>query len=168
MSDYSEYFLNTRASIAQLECLEISHPNFSQVFYCVRNHANGVTVIHEDDTEHDYIYVPMRLKLTGARDDLEHILHVELGDLGELVPQQVDLIRAEGETAFKILPTVIYRVYRHDVLDTVLYGPLLLQLKTFTFTRNGCAFEAKAPSLNISRTGELYTLPRFPMLRGVL
>jgi hypothetical protein len=29
-------------------------------------------------------------------------------------------------------------------------------------------FEAKAPSLNVNKTGELYTFDRFPMLKGFL
>lgn len=166
MSEYSEYFLNSKSSVAQLECLEISHNSFTQVFYIVRNAANGLHVKHEDNSEHDYIYVPMRLSLTGARTDLDHILKVELGDLGQIIPQQIDAVAADD--GFLEMPKVVYRVYRSDDLENVLYGPLNLELKTFNLSREGCAFEAKAPSLNVNRTGERYTLPRFPMMRGLL
>lgn len=166
MSAYSEFFLNSNSSVVQLECLEISHSAFSETYYIVRNASLGVTVTHEDDTIHDYTYYPCKLSLTGPRDDLDHILKVELGDLGELIPEELDNIRAADLMAEK--PQVIYRVYRSDALTTVLYGPLKLEISTFTFNKQGAAFEAKAPSLNVSKTGELYTLGRFPMLRGVL
>lgn len=166
MSDYSEYFLNSRSSIAQIECLEISHSAFTVgTYYLVRNAANGIHVTHEDASEHDYQYLPMRLGLTGARTDLDHILKVELGDLGEIVPKEIDAIAAAE--LFKEYPRVIYRVYRSDVLTTPLYGPLFLELQSFNLTKEGCAFEAKAHSLNVSSTGERFTLPRFPALRGL-
>lgn len=166
MSSYTEYFLNSQSNVVQLECLEISHSMFSQTYYIVRNAVGGVTVTHEDTSSHSYVYYPLRLSLTGPRDDLEHILKVELGDLGDLIPTELDNIRATD--GFNELPAVIYRVYRSDTLTSPLYGPIVLQLKTFGLTSTGAAFEAKAPSLNSNKTGEAYTLPRFPMLRGLL
>src|ERR1044072_7376549 len=94
MSAYSEFFLNSNSSVIQLDCLEISHSAFSQTYYVVRNASLGVTVIHETGVEHDYVYYPMRLSLSGPRDDLDHILKVQFGDLGELVPAELDAIRA--------------------------------------------------------------------------
>lgn len=166
MSDLSEYFLKSRASIVLLECLEISHPNFTQSYYCVRNAPKGITVTHEDDSEYEYQYVPMRVRNNGVRDDLEQIFSIEFGDLGEIVPTELDAIRAAD--AMNIKPKVVYRAYRSDDLTTILEGPHWLEIKTFNFTRPGVAFDAKAPSLNVSKTGETYTLPRFPMLRGLL
>lgn len=166
MSILSEYFLKSRASVAMLECLEISHPNFSQTYYVVRNLTYGGTFTHEDDSTHAYVYQPMRVKRAGNSDDLEQIISVEFGDLGLIVPTEIDAIRQGNGLGTK--PTVIYRAYRSDDLTTILHGPFVLEVKTFNPTRRGTAFQAKAPSLNVSKTGELYTLPRFPMLRGLL
>lgn len=166
MSDYTEFFLNCPSRIVQLECLEISHGSFTQTYYAVRNATQGVTVTHEDASVHAYTYYPLRLSLSGPRDDLDHVLRVELGDLGELVPTEIDAV--ENADTFDELPIVKYRTYRSDDLTAPLYGPLVLELKSFVFTRQGAVFEAKAPSLNVNRTGEIYSLPRFPMLRGLL
>jgi hypothetical protein len=166
VSDYTEFFLNCLSSVVQLDCLEISHSAFSATRYLVRNATAGVTVTHEDASSHPYIYVPMELALTGPRDDLDHILQVRLGDLGEIIGEELDNIAAAD--GFSELPTVVYRTYRSDDLTAPLYGPINLELKKFSMDRVGCSFEAKAPSLNISRTGEGYTLPRFPMLRGLM
>jgi hypothetical protein len=150
----------------QLDCLEISHPNFTQTFYVVRNKTDGVTVVHEDASSHDYEYVPMSVSLSGPAENLDVILNVQLGDLGEIVPQQLDAIKEAGTT--DILPTVIYRTYRSDDLDTPLYGPHTLKIKKFTNTPKGALFEARAPSLNVNKTGEKYAIARFPMLEGLL
>jgi hypothetical protein len=166
MSAYTEFFLNSKSSIVELELLEISHSKFTQTYYIVRNHVAGVTVTHEDSTSHAYTYYPLRCSLTGPRDDLDHILRVEFGDLGEIIPAEIDSIRTND--GFNEFPVVKFRTYRSDVLTSVLYGPLLLEVRTFTFTKNGSQFEAKAPTLNVNKTGETYKIARFPMLRGVL
>lgn len=166
MSDYTEFYLSSKSSVAQLECLEISHSAFSQTYYLVRNAVHGITVTHEDETEHAYQYMPMRLELSGPRDDLDHILQIVMGDLGEVVPMELDRVRAEDKLSE--FPLVTYRTYRSDDLSAPLFGPIVLEVRRFTMGREGCTFEAKAPSLNVSGTGEKYSIARFPMLSGLL
>jgi hypothetical protein len=165
VSEYSEFFLGSPASDVELELIEISHPNFTQTYRIVRNATAGVTVTHEDSNEYEYVYRPLRLSLTGPRDDLEHILKVDLGDLGQIVPMELDEVRAAN--GFGTLPSVVYRVYSSADLTTILFGPVHLKLKSFNSGSEGSSFEAKARSLAVSRTGEVYTLPRFPMLGGL-
>jgi hypothetical protein len=167
MSLYTEYFLKTNSSVVQLELLEISHPNFTQTFYIVRNAVQGLAdVVHEDSTHHAYVYYPLRITLGQTRDNLDTSLKIDLGDLGQVLPLQLDAVAAAGGYSTK--PTVKYRTYRHDVLTAPLFGPIELEVTSFSFNRDGATFEAKAPSLNVNKTGETYTLDRFPMLRGFL
>jgi hypothetical protein len=166
MSEYTEFFLSSFASVAQLDLLEISHPSFSQVYYVVRNKTDGVTVTHEDATEHAYVWAPMNVSLSGPRENLDVVLSVQLGDLGELVPAEIDAVKEDGTS--DVLPTVVYRTYRSDDLTVPLYGPHRLKIKKFTNTPQGALFEARAPSLNVNRTGEKYAIARFPMLEGLL
>jgi hypothetical protein len=166
MSEYSEFFLNSKASIVELELLQISHSSFTQTWNVVRNATEGVTVLHEDEEEYQYDYYPMRLSASQSKDDLDYSLKVEFGDLGEIISNEIDAVRNDDN--FIELPKVVYRVYRSDNLEAPMYGPIVLEIKAFDFTKDGAMFEAKAPSLNLSSTGETYSLPRFPMLRGLL
>ena len=166
MSAYTEFFLNSKSSVVQLELLEISHPNFSKVYRLVRNATNGVTVKLEDGLSYLFEYMPLRISLSNEMDNLDQIIKIQLGDLGALIPNEMSLVSlADG---FKTKPTLKYRTFRSDNLNQVLFGPITLEIKTFSFNREGCLFEAKAPSLNISKTGETYTIDRIPMLRGLL
>lgn len=166
MSEYTEFFLKSKSSVVQLECLQISHSLFSQTYYIVRNAVNGVTVTHEDTTSHDYVYYPLKLSLTGPRTDLDQVLNVQLGDLGDLIPNELDNIRAGS--GFQEMPRVIYRTYSSADLTTPIYGPIVLVVKSFAMDRTGSVFDAKAPSLNSNKTGEKYSIARFPMLAGLL
>jgi len=166
MSAYTEFFLNSKASIVQLDCLEISHPDFTQTWYLVRNATGGVTVTHEDSSSHAYVFCPMKTELTGPRDDLDNILRVTLGDLGEIIPTELDAIRTAD--SFEIMPTVKYRTYRSDVLTAPLFGPIILEVRKFNMNQDGAQFDAKAPTLNTNKTGERFTIARFPALSGLL
>ena len=166
MNDLAKFYLSSRSSIVRLECLELSHSSFSQTYRAVRNAVHGVTVTHEDASEHFYGYIPMRLEMSGPSDDLDFAVKITLGDLGEIVPMELDRVRAEN--ARTEMPVVTYRCYRSDDLSKPLFGPLVLLVDQFTMNRQGCSFDARAPSLSVSGTGERYSIARFPMLRGLL
>lgn len=163
---YAEFYLGSKRSVVQLDCLEIGHPSFSKTYRVVRNACNGITVDHEDTLPYVYDYYPLRLQRTGAADDLDSTLQVTLGDLGELVSSEIDHVRAAD--TFHIRPTVNFRQYRSDDLTGPIWGPYRFEAPTFQMTREGTVFTAQAPKLNLVTTGKLYSMDRFPMLRGFL
>lgn len=166
MSKYAEFFLKSKSSVVQLETLEISHPNFTKTYRIVRNAVEGTTVTLENGSLATFDYYPLQIENAGVRDDLDQSIKINLGDLGEVLPKELDEVSSNN--GFGIKPIVIYRTYRSDDLTRPLFGPVTLEVSTFAFNREGSTFEAKAPSLNINKTGEIYSLDRFPMLRGFL
>lgn len=162
MSDLTEYFLGRPTTVGRpIECLTISHPSFSQVYNVVRNVRLGITAEGVD-----YTYIPLEITSLGARPNLDSGFKINMGDLGEIIPLELDAVAADE--AFNVKPTVIWRTYREDDLTQPLQGPLTLEISDFAFKREGCSFDAKAPALNNNRTGEVYSIANFPMLRGVL
>ena len=89
-----------------------------------------------------------------------------LGDLGQLLPQELDAVLAADGIGTK--PALKYRLYRSDDLTEPMLGPLTYEITTFNFNRDGASFRAGPRSLNLNRTGERYTIARFPMLKGFL
>jgi hypothetical protein len=166
MSVYSEFFLNSQSSIIELDTLEISHSKFTRTYYVVRNAMDGITAKIEDGTYKVFQYGRMTISPLGASDDLEQIIKVSFGDLGEILPLEIDSVSSQD--GFPEKPIIKRRIYRSNDLDNILFGPVTLEAKTFSFAREGATFEAKAPSLNLNRTGELYRFDRFPMLKGFL
>ena len=166
MTNYAEFFLKSKSSVVQLETLEISHSNFTKVYRVVRNAVQGLTAKLENGESVTFDYYPLSIENAGVRDDLDQSITVNLGDLGEVLPKELDEVSSND--GFGIKPTVVYRTYRSDDLTRPLFGPVVLEVTSFAFNREGSTFEAKAPSLNVNKTGELYKLDRFPMLRGFL
>lgn len=165
MSDYTEFFLNGNGGTVALDCFELTHPNFTTSHRLVRNAVNGVTVTHDGGSK-VYRYCGMKLDFGGSRADLDNTLTITLGDVGEELQSELDSIAASD--GFSTRPVINYRVYRSDVLSAPMYGPIKLEVTKVAYTVEGAALEASATSLNVSKTGEIYTLARFPMLRGFL
>ncbi len=165
MTDFVEYFLNSSSKIVQLELIEISHSSFTQTYRKVRNATNGVTVTI-DAVSRFFDYYPMKITPLGNKDDLDQGLKIDLGDLGEILPIELDEVTEQN--SFNEKPVVRYWAFRSDDLTTPLFGPWVLEVTSFSFKKEGATFEAKAPSLNLNRTGKLYTITDFPMLRGFL
>lgn len=166
MPDYVAYFLGSKSSVVYVETLEIAHPNFSRTYWVVRNANGGITATLETGAAQAFEYYPLRIRPIGASDDLEQVLTVDLGDLGEIIPKELDAIEAAGKMGTK--PVVRYRAWRSDDLSAPLVGPYRLEIAELSSNQEGSSFQAKAPSLNVNRTGELYRVDRFPSLRGFL
>jgi hypothetical protein len=172
VSRYTDFFLNARADAIQFELIEITHPAFTQAYRFVRNARDGVTVDLPLDgaLPHEpaafFRYYPASVKPLGASDDLDASIRINLGDLGEVLPLELDAVAAAG--AFNIKPAVRYWVYRSDDLTQPIFGPIHLEGPQISFNTEGATLDASAPSLNVARTGELYRLATFPMLAGTL
>ena len=158
------FYLTAQASVAQLETLQIAHPLFSRTYNVVRNDPSGISAsLVKGGAKAVFDYYPLRIRPLPQRDNLQFGLVVDLGDLGEVIPQE--LARVGDDTR---LPTITYRTYRSDDLDEPLYGPLTLTASAINVSSEGASFEAHAPVINLLKTGEAYDVNRFPMLRGFL
>lgn len=162
---YAEFFLKSSSSIRELETIQISHPSFSKVYSCVRNARLGLAATIENGSLVTFDYYPMAIKFNGAQDDLDYGITITFGDLGEVIPAELDNVTTAN--TFGIKPMITYRTFRSDVLTAPMFVAKL-QVTTFSFTKEGCSFDAAAPSLNLVSTGEVYAIDRFPMLRGLL
>ncbi len=165
MSDYSEFFLASRANVIQLELIEFSHPNFTKTYRIVRNSPDGVTVdLSPSETAVNFDYFPARFQSLGSRDDLDSGLRIDIGDVGEVVPGEINAVAAAG--GFRTKPVVRYWAFRSDNLASPIFGPISLEVPSVSMTEEGASLEARAPAMNATRTGDRYTLDRFPMQRG--
>jgi hypothetical protein len=117
------------------------------------------------EAEFTYSYCPARVMPIASSDDLVQALAVTLGDVGDIIAQEIEAVWAAN--GMNVRPTLTYRAYRSDDLEAPILGSLrTLEIANVTTTREGATFEARAPELNATRTGELYSVERFPMLRG--
>ena len=167
MTTLTDFYLGARSSVTLWETLEVSHPSFSQVYRVVANNTSGISAAPASgEARVDFEYYPLQFRPSQTQDDLDYAIQVVFADLGQVIPQELDRVSTAG--TFGTKPRAIYRAYRSDNLDAPIIGPLNLEVLGMTYTQQGATFTAQAPTVNILKTGEVYTLERFPMLRGFL
>ncbi|WP_411583062.1 DUF1833 family protein [Acinetobacter nosocomialis] len=149
--------------IGWVECVEISHPNWPAILRYVVNSSEPLKLTHEDGQTFEYVFVPLTINRGSDEDNLDQKLTATIGDVGTVIPDLIKLILSDEE----ILPPVLnYRAYvmgRYDVPTYVVKG---LEVVTVTRDWHGSSFEAQAPDLNDSGTGEIYSASTDPSLEG--
>lgn len=164
---FVKFFLNSGSEVVQLEMFTIEHESFSRTFYlCMNCLPTGITVKHEDGKRYNYEYLPLNIETDETSDDLDQSLSISIGDLGEVLPNELDNVYASNTQNIK--PRLVYRSYRSDDLEAPMVGPMVFEMSDLSFNSEGVTFKASAPSLNLTKTGEMYDLERFPMLRAFI
>lgn len=166
MSDVTEFFLGSPSSAIYIETLEISHPDFTQAYWIVRNVAGGAVLTLETAAIVSFQYYPCKIQRLKLSNTLDQGFSITIGDVGDILNREIDAVLAAN--GFMVRPTVRYRAWRSDVPTQPLYGPIDLQIVRVSTNFGASTLEAVAPKLNVSATGELYSINRFPMLRGAL
>lgn len=161
----ADFYLTAPRSVRRLELLELSHPNFTQTYRLVRNARRGVTAT-VDGAPRAFAWYPLNVVQDSSSDDLGQGLTMDFGDLGEVLPKEMDAVAAAN--GMDVRPKLRYWQFRSDDMAAALLGPFEYEVRSISFNYEGSTVKAAAPELAKSATGEAYTLERFPMLRGVL
>ena len=166
MPDLASFFFDASPSIVQLDTLIISHPNMTREYALVSNHRDGVTVTLETGGQKTFDYYPFTISDSELSNNLDYSIEIILGDLGEIMPKEIDAIKAASGMGTR--PTVVYRKYRSDDLTAPMDGPITLEMQEPTINHEGTSFTAGPRRANRNGTGTSYSTVNFPMLRGVL
>jgi hypothetical protein len=114
MSALTDFFFEESPAAVRLQLLEIYHPSFSRTYRLVRNQSEGVYVQHEDEEFPTfYQYIPIRLEEIGSDNSMDQSLEVTIGDVGELIPLEIEL--ANSANKMNIKPILTYREYNSAV-----------------------------------------------------
>lgn len=146
-----------------IECIEISHSKWPSVLRYVINSSEAMMLTHEDGQSFEYIYAPIKVSRSTDEDTLEQELSFSFGDLGETVPALIDLIIHDEEIE---LPLVSYRAYLIGQYDSPIFVARDLELEKVTRDWQGTQGDSKAPGLNDSGNGEVYSASTDPSLIG--
>lgn len=158
------YFLNSSRTNIRFETIQISHSAFSQTYSLVANAQDGLTATLETAVEQDFEFLPYSLRRLGLNGTLDQGIHVDLGDLGQIIREEVQNVRAAKKMREE--PIVTFRSFQSVDLTQPLEGPFQFRLSATPRTNQGASFDAAAKFLNVSSTGIRYGFNRFPMLRA--
>ena len=163
---YIDFFSKSERSEIMVETIEIYHPNFSQTYYLQYVSRNPITVKDENGVSFTCQPCPMKLKRLGSSGDLEQAMQLSIGDVGMIIAEE--MLNIEKADGFTVKPVCKIRAYSSKDLNTIVFGTFVLEITDVQTTEQGSLLEVRPPNLNVSGTGQLYTVQRFPMLLGFI
>lgn len=144
-------------SVWLIPTLEISHSAMSQVFHLWREPYAGTT---SSGTMQPCNF---EVKLAGSAGHLDQVfdIRLDLVDIEDVFREEMD--RIPINTTEKVVIT--YREYMSDNLSAV-QSVAVLHVESVAYAVGAATISAVSPRLNITRTGEVYSMKDVPMLRG--
>ena len=164
MTDYTAFFLNGPSNVIAYDTFEISHSQFTQTYRVVRNATSGLTATLEDGSEVTFDWYPVQITRPDKNDTLDQVLTIEFGDLGEVLPAEIDAVY--NADAMDEKPTIKYRAFRSDDLSAPMLGPLEFDVEGIAYTKDGAGLRAASKRLQRFGTGVAYTFDLFDTLKG--
>lgn len=167
--EYRRFLASAVFAEREFRTIEIHHTDFSETLRFVRDYEDQTltlepTAPRNPSTAVLFTALSMNIKEPGETQDVDQVLKVDLGAIGNEVQDQIDQITT-SETFTPI--EVIYRkYYSGDISEPV----LIIQLSASVLQFQGyssVAFTAEDVDFSNARSGELYTLERFPTLQGI-
>lgn len=162
LEKYEDYVLNNPVGERIVEVIEISHPDIEPIY--LAREPESLTVTLEDNSIVQTKGVNMVISRASSEDDLDEKFAFDIEDIYGEAQDILSNIEVNDNTSLNI----IYRLYMASDLTEISIGPYVLQVTNISFTKGRFSMQAESPSLVRSRTGELYTYDRFPMLRAFL
>lgn len=169
LTDYQRFLSSAPEAEREYRTIEIFHPDFSAPVRLVQDFVDQSFTLEASaprnpSTVQLFTAISMRIEEPGESGDIDQVLTVSLGAIGNEVQDAIDQI----DPMNSLTPIeVIYRKYHSSDLTEpvlVLYQSAAnVQFKGYS----GVSFTAEDSDLTTKLAGELYTLERFPTLRGI-
>lgn len=145
-----------------VECIEILHSKWPPLRFVI-NSSMDLVLRHEDGSSHTYTAAPIEVTKSADEDNLDQEITFSLNDLGETVPDLLDLIIHDEEIE---LPQVSYRAYLIGNYSTPTLVSKNLELEEVDRDAKGSQGRARAPGLNENGNGDVYSASRYKSLLG--
>src|SRR5574344_1470327 len=156
------FFLTKTSAIAKIDCIELYHPDFGYLRYQAYD-DDGINVKHEDGAPRHYDFESFEIARGNITSDLDQGFSITFADYKDDLKNKVN-------TADHMTPIVFsWRLYRSDDLNI----PMFVQRDLYVIRVNSdgtgmVTFEASAEQLNNVKTGDVYTINTYPMLRSTI
>lgn len=156
--DYKKFLASAPTNQREFRTIELSHPDFNETLYFVQDQLSRSLGGRLYDA------LSMQIIEPAERDDADQILTVSLGAVANEVHDQVAQITPSGY--FTPISLVYRKFYSSNTATPVL--ELSLSIGTLNFdSYSSASFTAEDTDFINKSSGEIYTLERFPTLRGV-
>lgn len=169
LDEYKKFVNSAPEAQREFRTIEIFHTDFSSTLRFVKDFKDINLTLESTaprDPSASVLFTAISMEITEPQEngEVEQLLTVNLGAIGNEVSEQIDQITESGS----LVPVeIIYRkYYSGDLTEPVLV--LTLSVADISFkSYESVGFTAEDVNFAIKRAGELYTIERFSTLRQI-
>jgi hypothetical protein len=163
---YKKFAASAPQAQREFRTLELYHPDFLTVNRYVKDFEDQTLTLDSDaprnpDEAVVFTAIAAEIQEPGEKGDIEQVLAVSLGAVGNEVQDLVDQITANG--SLTPIECIYRKYYSGDLTQPVLVLTLYVSDVAFD-SYTGVGFTAEDTNFATKRAGELYTIERFPTL----
>ncbi len=151
-----------------LETFEISHSQFLETKYLLRNYLPGgsVQVTLEDDSQQTFLYVPTRLDRATQQGNLNQRFDITFQDLNEIIQEEEERIQPDDREK----PIIRIRSFEYSkrtrTVNALIEGPYDLEVGLITYNELGARISAAPRNTSQPNSGRVMTTLAVQSLRG--
>lgn len=166
---YKKFVNSMPEAEREYRTIEVYHPDFASVLRFVRDFVDisltlESTAPRNPSTSVLFTAIAMEINEPGENGQIEQVLGVNLGAVGNEVNDQLDQITESG--ALTPVELIYRKYYSGDLTEPVLV--LTLSVADISFKGySDVSFTGEDVDFAIKRAGEIYTVERFPGLKDL-
>lgn len=164
MADQNSFFLTDTSGVRKVDTIELNHPDWASPFFFQSEWIDeDIIATNEDLNTVTYQYQLFKVDRNNVVADLDQSVSVTFLDY-------IDELKYAVNSANHMQPiTLKYRMFRDDDFSSPLDFIQVLEVLKVTSNGDGIVtFDASAEGLNNIRTGDVYTINKFPSLKGII
>ncbi len=163
--DLRVLFASAIPRLRSIVVLQITHSALTRPYYLWRE-STGATIRLESGAVVTPEPANFTESIAGSPTNLDQQFQFNLSTLGQAGETfRTELARIPLLSEELLL--IAYLEYRSDQLEVGPGASQLLQVESISYGTGSATFSAVAPRLKATRTGDLYSLRQFPMLRDL-
>ena len=164
MANQISFFLTNTRNLYWIDTIEMDHPDFVEPFYFQNEYIDeDIVATNEDLQQATYSYQLFDVKRNNVVADLDQGVGVTFADYKDVLKTAVNAASSSSPI------TLRYRVFRSDDLTSPMDFIQVLKVVSVNCDAEGfVTFQAGAEQLNNVKTGDTYTLNKYPLLKGTI
>jgi len=164
MANQNNFFLTDTSAVRKVDTIELNHPDWTVPFYFQNEWIDeDMIATNEDAVTVTYQYQLFEVDRGNVMADLDQGVSITFADYIDELKNAIN--SADHMKAI----TLKHRMFRDDDLSSPLDFIQTLQVLKVNNDSNGVVtFEASAEQLNSVKTGDVYTINKFPSLKGAV
>jgi hypothetical protein len=166
-ADLQQIFTSAPKDKIMLEVVSIKATWFTQDYHLQAQIPDGIDVVLDTGETVTAFYAPMQLTQASSNADLSNTRDIVIQQVNDIIASEIDGYDPATDDK-PYIEARMYVVYEDDTVSAQKQNTITMPLNDVGFDESGAIISASSTPVDESSTGEIATVARNPLFRGLL